>query len=142
MMNLAEKHKSEIEFGLQLQYRGVLYVGQAGLVKSPNNAMVYKCNSDGATRDHVFEVFCRDIDSWAEAFDASEFELVSKLLQENALSTNPHTGDKMQSKIPSDKYRENYDKVFRSKSCKLCGATEKKGCEDFYCPSRKINGNR
>lgn len=32
------------------------------------------------------------------------------------MSTNPHTGDKMQTGVPSDAYRDNYDKIFGKKA--------------------------
>ena len=31
------------------------------------------------------------------------------------MSKNPHTGDKLQTKVPSDEYRDNYDKIFGKK---------------------------
>ena len=52
---------------------------------------------------------------------------------------NPHTGEKLQSKANSDKYRENHDKIFNNIKCVQCGAKRNswEACDAPNCVNQK-----
>lgn len=47
---------------------------------------------------------------------------------------NPHTGEKLQSKANSDKYRESHDRIFGKEKCAQCGE-QRKHWQDCDAPN-------
>jgi hypothetical protein len=52
------------------------------------------------------------------------------------MSTNPHTGAKLQTGVPSNEYLANYDLIFKKKNhwdiCPLCGGEADNGYDRSY----------
>jgi putative sterol carrier protein len=82
MMNLHEKHKSDLSFKLALQHKKTgLYVTGRGMAIYQRDAYEFEVDADGGTFDEIKKGFYgahgQTTNSWLEKFTEEEFEIIS-----------------------------------------------------------------